>query len=89
MFGFPEWDYTFLDEVLLYPGHFDRDYDIGSKSEAILGMVGSGNLQGKMILSKPALPRLEARLRSPEHVMSPRLHREAAMATLQRAHTPA
>ena len=55
VFGFPEWDYTFLDEVLLYPGHFDRDYDIGSKDEAILGMVGSGNLQGKMILSKPAL----------------------------------
>jgi len=55
VFGFPEWDYTFLDEVLLYPGHFDRDYDIGSHNEAILGMVGSGSMQGKMILSKPAL----------------------------------
>ncbi|MBL0744346.1 zinc-dependent peptidase [Chryseolinea lacunae] len=55
VFGFPDWDYTFLDEVLLYPGHFDRDYDIGSKNEAILGMVGSGTLEGKMILSQPAL----------------------------------
>lgn len=57
VFGFPEWDYTFLDEVLLYPGSFDSSYAIGSRDEVITGMVGSGNMEGKMILAKPALHR--------------------------------
>lgn len=57
VFGFPEWDYTFLDEVLLYPGSFDRSYNINSQEEVITGMVGSGAMEGKMILSKPALHR--------------------------------
>jgi MtfA peptidase len=56
VFGFPEWDYTFLDEVLLYPGSFDSKYTINSKDETITGMVGSGGtMEDKMILSKPAL----------------------------------
>lgn len=55
VFGFPDWDYTFLDEVLLYPASFDSQYGIGSKEETILGMVGSGTMEGKMILSQPAL----------------------------------
>ena len=57
VFGFPEWDYTFLDEVLLYPGSFDCNYTINSREETITGMVGSGTMEGKMILSKPALHR--------------------------------
>lgn len=57
VFGFPEWDYTFLDEVLLYPGSFDRGYEINSREEVITGMVGSGTMEGKMILSKPSLHR--------------------------------
>src|SRR6478735_8763366 len=58
VFGFPDWDYTFLDVVLLYPGSFDRDYTINSKEETITGMVGSGGvMEGKMILSKPSLHR--------------------------------
>jgi Mlc titration factor MtfA (ptsG expression regulator) len=57
VFGFPNWDYTFLDEVLLYPGSFDRGYEINSKDETITGMVGSGSMEGKMILSKPSLHR--------------------------------
>lgn len=56
VFGFPDWDYTFLDEVLLYPGLFDSEYEVDSKSgEFISGMVGSGAMEGKMILSKPSL----------------------------------
>lgn len=56
VFGFPEWDYTFLDEVLLYPGSFDSKYTINSKDETITGMVGTGGtMEDKMILSKPAL----------------------------------
>ena len=57
VFGFPDWDYTFLDEVLLYPGSFDSHYTINSKEETITGMVGSGYMEGKMILSKPSLHR--------------------------------
>jgi MtfA peptidase len=57
VFGFPEWDYTFLDEVLLYPGSFDSAYNIDSKEETITGMVGSGTMEDKMILSKPSLHR--------------------------------
>src|SRR5688572_11409983 len=41
VFGFPDWDYTFLDEVLLYPGSFDSNYTINSREETITGMVGS------------------------------------------------
>ena len=55
LFGFPTWTYKYLDEVLLYPSSFDRNYVIGSSSEIITGMVGSGVMEGKMILSKPAL----------------------------------
>jgi MtfA peptidase len=57
VFGFPDWDYTFLDEVLLYPGLFDSAYEVdGHSGEYISGMVGSGGaMEGKMILSKPSL----------------------------------
>jgi Mlc titration factor MtfA (ptsG expression regulator) len=55
VFAFPEWDYAFLDEVILYPTSFDRDFVIGSKKEFIQGMVGNGAMEGKMILSKRAL----------------------------------
>ena len=59
VFGFPEWDYTFLDVVLLYPGAFDQQYQVDNKSgEYITGMVGTGGpMEGKMILSKPSLHR--------------------------------
>ncbi|OFZ15565.1 MAG: hypothetical protein A3D92_03960 [Bacteroidetes bacterium RIFCSPHIGHO2_02_FULL_44_7] len=55
IFGFPNWSYQNLDEVLLYPMHFDADHQIGSKEMAILGMVGYGYMDGKMVLSKKAL----------------------------------
>jgi Mlc titration factor MtfA (ptsG expression regulator) len=55
LFGFPAWTYNHLDEVLLYPDSFDRNFNIGSKEEIITGMVGTGEMEGKMILSKPSL----------------------------------
>ncbi|MFN8806464.1 MAG: zinc-dependent peptidase [Bacteroidota bacterium] len=55
VFGFPNWDYTFLQEVLLYPSSFDTNFNINSRDEVVTGMVGSGPMEGKMILSKPAL----------------------------------
>jgi len=55
IFSFPNWEYHNLDEVLLFPEHFDFNYQIGSKDMAVFGMVGYGYLNGKMALSKKAL----------------------------------
>ena len=57
IFGFPEWKYyPNLDEVLLYPDTFnEKDFQTEGKERNVLGMVGSGVLNRKMILSKPAL----------------------------------
>lgn len=55
IFAFPNWYYHNLNEVLLYPEHFDDDFTIGSHSKAILGMVGYGYMDGKMIISKKSL----------------------------------
>ncbi|NOZ33746.1 MAG: peptidase [Chlorobi bacterium] len=54
IFEFPEWRYLNLDEVLLYPQSFDTDFAMNSGSH-VLGMVGSGFMEGKMILSKQSL----------------------------------
>lgn len=58
VFGFPEWEYERLGEVLIYPTSFDRDYQTDRKDDRspdILGMVGTGHLTGVMILSKDDL----------------------------------
>ncbi|MCH2230135.1 MAG: M90 family metallopeptidase [Crocinitomicaceae bacterium] len=55
IFAFDNWEYRNLTEVLLYPEHFDENFNIGSKSKFILGMVGNGAMEGTMILSKKAL----------------------------------
>lgn len=55
LFGFPGWRYRNLNEVLLYEGTFNEEYDVKARDKNILGMVGSGSMQRMMILSKPAL----------------------------------
>lgn len=55
IFAFPNWKYHNLHEVLLYPAHFDDHFTIGSREKAILGMVGYGYMDGKMIISKRSL----------------------------------
>lgn len=55
VFGFPQWEYRYLDEVILYPKSFDRNFQLGNKEEIVTGMVGNGIMEGKMILSKPSL----------------------------------
>lgn len=54
IFEFPDWKYYNLDEVLVYPNSFDTDFSMSSGS-SVLGMVGSGYMNGKMILSKNSL----------------------------------
>jgi MtfA peptidase len=56
IFGFHDWEYHRLGEVLIYPASFDRDYRTqGTPDENTLGMVGLEHLSGVMILSKPSL----------------------------------
>ncbi|MEP0711924.1 zinc-dependent peptidase [Algoriphagus sp.] len=54
--AFPEWEYSSLHEVLLYPDTFDEKYDFQDKDRTISGMVGSGGVMHHVVLfSKPAL----------------------------------
>lgn len=56
VFGFHDWEYRQLGEVLIYPGSFGEKYQTtGHADENILGMVGLQHLSGVMILSKPSL----------------------------------
>lgn len=55
LFGFPQWRYPNLNEVLLYEGSFNEDYLTHSDDANILGMVGDGAMNRMMILSKPQL----------------------------------
>ena len=55
IFNFKNWRYTNLVEVLLYPGAFNHNFATEGPGRDILGMVGTGYMEGKMILSKPAL----------------------------------
>jgi len=55
IFAFPKWKYKNLDEVLLYPRMFSQDFRTKGKGRNILGMVGNGYMERKMILCKQAL----------------------------------
>lgn len=56
IFGFPEWEWDQIDEVLIYPDRFDHDFSFGRGGDRrTLGLVGSGSMNRLMILSKPDL----------------------------------
>ena len=55
VFAFPEWKYTNLQEVLLYADTFNNNFQTEGEERNIMGMVGSGYMEGKMLLSKYAL----------------------------------
>ena len=55
IFAFPNWQYFNLKEVILYPQRFSQNFDTKGDKRSVLGMVGSGFMEGKMILSKQAL----------------------------------
>ena len=56
VFGFPDWEWNQINEVLVYPNRFDGEFQFGdARGQNILGMVGTGSLSGLMILSKPDL----------------------------------
>ncbi len=55
VWGFPDWHYFNLCLVILVPSAFNESSEFGQPDSCIQGMVGSGPMHGKMILSKPAL----------------------------------
>jgi MtfA peptidase len=55
VFAFPGWRYNSLREVLLYSDAINNDFQTEGEGRNILGMVGSGYMEGKMLLSKFAL----------------------------------
>lgn len=55
IFHFPEWQYTNLDEVLVYPGAFNEGFQQKGDDRNVLGMVGEGALNRQMILSQQSL----------------------------------
>lgn len=55
IFHFENWQYNNIDEVLLYEGSFNKDFDTTSNQNNILGMVGTGALNRTMLLSLPSL----------------------------------
>ncbi|WP_454803612.1 M90 family metallopeptidase [Mucilaginibacter phyllosphaerae] len=58
IFAFKDWTYRNVTNVLLYPDTFDKDFQFeGNEGEGrnIMGMVGSGYMNGQMILSRNAL----------------------------------
>lgn len=55
IFAFPYYTYPNLTEVLIYPDRFSTDYSIEGDGRNVLGMVGTGPMEGKMILAQTAL----------------------------------
>ncbi len=56
IFGFPDWEWDTINEILIYPNRFDGKFQFGDQQgKNILGMVGTGSLNRLMILSKPDL----------------------------------
>lgn len=55
VFGFPGWQYKNLTNIILYPDTFDEEFQFEGENRNILGMVGSGYMNGQMLLSRAAL----------------------------------
>ncbi len=56
IFGYPEWEWDQISEVLVYPGRFGEGFNFEEGGDRnTLGMVGTGAMNRIMILSKPDL----------------------------------
>jgi len=56
IFGFPQWRYHNIDDVLIYDDAFNaEDFKTTGENRNVLGMVGSGTMNRMMILSRHAL----------------------------------
>ncbi len=55
VWGFPEWHYVNLKTVFLMPNAFNDRFECNQPDSLITGMVGTGPMVNKMVLSRPAL----------------------------------
>jgi len=55
IFAFDDWKYSNIHEVLVYPSSFNEKFETQGDNRRIVGMVGTGYMEGKMILSRQAL----------------------------------
>ncbi len=55
VFNFKNWEYSNVQEILLYPHSFSSDFRLQGDNRTIIGEVGYGALQNIMILSQPDL----------------------------------
>lgn len=58
MFAFPKYNYPNLNKVLIYPKHFDENFQtkyFDGNKENIIGMPENRFINGTMIISKPEL----------------------------------
>ncbi|MFT4780716.1 MAG: Mlc titration factor MtfA (ptsG expression regulator) [Pseudohongiellaceae bacterium] len=57
VFGFKDWHYPTVTGIIIYPDNFNEYFQFSDKdgSKQIAGVVGTGRLEKKMILSRKAL----------------------------------
>lgn len=55
VWAFPNWHYFNLAAVFLLPQAFNADLEFGQPDSCITGMVGTGVMSGKLVLSRPDL----------------------------------
>lgn len=55
LFHYKNWFYNNLNEVLVYPEAFNKEYELEGDQRTIIGMVGDGPMHRTMILSLPFL----------------------------------
>jgi len=55
IFAFKDWKYENLKQVILYPDNFNMEFKTSGPLRNIKGLVGTGYMEGKMLLSKAAL----------------------------------
>lgn len=55
VWAFPKWHYFNLKAVFLLPQAFNENLEFNQPDSSITGMVGTGKLAGKLVLSRPDL----------------------------------
>jgi Mlc titration factor MtfA (ptsG expression regulator) len=55
VFPFPEWEYSVLNEVIIYPDNFNEEFETTGPDRFFRGLVGFGFLEGKLLISRTAL----------------------------------
>lgn len=55
VFAFPEWEYSVLNEVIVYPDNFNEEFATTGPDRFFRGLVGFGFLEGKLLISRTAL----------------------------------